>query len=101
MSNQRIHIDAAVRHHIHYRFKVPLRRPADVGKRVIMAVLFVSWVMPARSIGTGNLKRKFLFVEVVARKFKSRHANEYNPASFSAHKCRLVNGFVAPGGRGD
>jgi hypothetical protein len=66
-----------------------------------MAVFFVSRVMPAWSIGTGNLKRKFLFVKVVARQFESRHANEYNTASFPAHKRRLVNGFVAPGSRGD
>ncbi len=59
--------------HIEHSFKIALFRPAHKAQWVIVALVFVVWVIPTRSIGTGDLKAQFFFIKVSAIQLEPTH----------------------------
>ena len=83
--------------HVKQRLEVASLSPADKADGIVLAPFFIQWVVSSRSIGAGNLKGEFFFVEIGPRQFQPDHPDQDNPPPLAAHEGRLVHRLVTLG----
>ena len=95
------HIQPPRCHQIQHRFEIALLGPADMANRVVLPTFLIGRVVATGAIGAGNLEGQFFLVEIRARQFQPRDADQHNPAPRARHLGGLSDGFVGVCGSSD
>src|SRR5690606_38058433 len=82
-------IELAARHHVEHGLEVALLRPAHEAERIVHPLDLVLGIIAAGSVGTRNLKGKFLFIEIRAVQLQSGNADQNDTTPLAAHPGRV------------
>src|SRR4051812_45279066 len=75
--------------------EIALLGPAHVTNGIILSSPFISRIVPARAIRSGEPKLQFLLVKQFPGQLDFSNADVYEAASISQSFRRLLDGFVA------
>ena len=101
MSDQFVYIQFVRFDQVKHTFHIAILCPSHVTDRIILPILFVSGIIPARSVGTGVLQCQFLLVKRGPGNIQAYGTYENNRPLLACKLQRQFYRFVGIGRCGD
>ena len=100
--DERFNLQLAIREKLEESVHVAGFAPADITDGIVTALLFISGVVPAWTVGSGNAEMEFLFVIELALEVHAYRADRNHHAAIARHlSCEIYRIAVGRFGRND
>ena len=92
--NKGAHVELALRHELDHRGHVAIFGPADISRRIVIALIFVAAIVASGAVGARHEQRQLLFVVELARHVHADLAHDHDAGAITGQLCGEVKRFA-------